>query len=32
MYTEDKKLVIVFNGEIDNYKELKEELTNYELA
>jgi asparagine synthase (glutamine-hydrolysing) len=31
MYTEDKKLVIVFNGEIYNYKELKEELTNYEF-
>ncbi len=31
MYTEDKKLVIVFNGEIYNYKELKEELKNYEF-
>lgn len=27
MYTEDKKLVVVFNGEIYNYLELKEELT-----
>lgn len=29
MYTEDEKLVIVFNGEIYNYKELTEELKEY---
>ncbi|MDE5830374.1 MAG: asparagine synthase (glutamine-hydrolyzing) [Clostridia bacterium] len=29
MYTEDKKLVVVFNGEIYNYLELKEELKEY---
>ena len=27
MYTEDKKYVVVFNGEIYNYLELKEELS-----
>ena len=29
MYNEDKSIVIVFNGEIYNYLELKEELTNH---
>ena len=29
MYNEDKSLVIVFNGEIYNYQELKSELTNH---
>ena len=29
MYTEDRKLVVVFNGEIYNYLELKEELKEY---
>lgn len=29
MYTEDKKIVVIFNGEIYNYLELKEELAEY---
>lgn len=29
MFSYDKKLVVVFNGEIYNYKELKEELSDY---
>lgn len=29
MYNEDKSIVIVFNGEIYNYQELKEELSNH---
>jgi len=29
MFSYDKKLVVVFNGEIYNYKELKEELLDY---
>lgn len=29
MYNEDKTMVIVFNGEIYNYQELKKELTNH---
>jgi len=31
MYTDDKKLLVVFNGEIYNYLELKEELKDYEF-
>lgn len=31
MYTEDRKLVVVFNGEIYNYLELKEELKDYKF-
>lgn len=29
MFSKDEKLVVVFNGEIYNYKELKSELSNY---
>ena len=29
MFSQDEKLVVVFNGEIYNYKELKSELSNY---
>jgi len=29
MYDKDEKLVVIFNGEIYNYKELKEELSDY---
>lgn len=32
MYNEDKSIVIVFNGEIYNYKEIKEELTEHTFA
>lgn len=31
MYSTDKKLVVIFNGEIYNYKELKEELKDYKF-
>ena len=31
MYSNDKNLVIVFNGEIYNYKELKEEIKDYDF-
>ena len=31
MYSNDKKIVIVFNGEIYNYKELKKELKEYKF-
>lgn len=31
IYNEDKSIVIVFNGEIYNYKELKSELTNHKF-
>ncbi len=32
MFTEDEKLVVVFNGEIYNYKALKEELKDYNFV
>jgi len=32
MYSTDGHLVVVFNGEIYNYKELKEELTDYQFS
>lgn len=31
MYNEDKSLIVVFNGEIYNYQELKKELKNHEF-
>lgn len=31
MYNEDKNLIVVFNGEIYNYQDLKKELTNHEF-
>ena len=32
MFTEDEKLVVVFNGEIYNYKAIKEELKDYNFV